>query len=225
MTEDCDNKVGLAELIGSFDCEQTAVRAVRLTPDSAYCLTAGSDKSVRLWNPHRQLLLQNFVGHNQEVLDAQGSPDNGNVVSGGVDRYVYVWDVLNGRPVRHFRSHMGPVQCVAYNHDGTILASGSLDCRVHLYDLRAHGRDPLQTLSEAKDSVHAVIMNDRQIITGSLDGRLRTYDLRVGQMTDDFVGAGVLSLVESQDKQCVLVSCMDACVRLVDKQNGQILSE
>lgn len=214
-----------ATLVKSFESEQSAIRSVRFTPDHAYCLTGGADKTIRLWNPFRGLLLQSFAGHNDQVLDAQGSPDNSNVASAGIDRFVYIWDVLTGRSIRYFRAHMAAVQCLAYHQDGSILASGSLDGRVHLYDLRAHGREPLQTLPEAKDNVQALVINEKQIISGSLDGRVRVYDLRVGQMYEDVVGAGVLSLTESEDKQCLLVSCMDACVRLLDKQNGQILSE
>ena len=38
--------------------------------DGNYCLTCGSDKSVKLWNPHSGLLLKTYMGHGQEVLDA-----------------------------------------------------------------------------------------------------------------------------------------------------------
>ena len=39
------------------------------TGDGNYCLTCGSDKTVKLWNPHTGLLLKTYVGHGQEVLD------------------------------------------------------------------------------------------------------------------------------------------------------------
>lgn len=41
--------------------------------DGNYCLTCGSDKSVKLWNPHSGLLLKTYMGHGQEVLDADRS--------------------------------------------------------------------------------------------------------------------------------------------------------
>ena len=41
--------------------------------DGNYCLTCGNDKSVRLWNPHSGLLLKTYMGHGQEVLDADRS--------------------------------------------------------------------------------------------------------------------------------------------------------
>jgi hypothetical protein len=47
---------------------------------------------------------------------------------------------------------------------------------------------PIQVLEDAKDSVTAVQIKNYEIITGSVDGKLRTYDLRAGQLSTDVVG-------------------------------------
>lgn len=57
-------------------CKQGAVRAVRFNVEGEYCLTCGSDKSVKLWNPYRGALLKTYSGHGYEVLDAQSSCDS-----------------------------------------------------------------------------------------------------------------------------------------------------
>lgn len=44
--------------------------------DGDYCLTCGSDKSIKLWNPYRGVLLKTYSGHGYEVLDAQSSCDS-----------------------------------------------------------------------------------------------------------------------------------------------------
>lgn len=43
---------------------------LKFTENGNYCLTCGSDKTVKLWNPHRQLLIKSYSGHGLEVLDA-----------------------------------------------------------------------------------------------------------------------------------------------------------
>ena len=60
-------------LTDSLDCDQGAVRAVRFNVDGNYCLTCGSDKSLKLWNPKRKLVLKTYTGHGYEVLDARGT--------------------------------------------------------------------------------------------------------------------------------------------------------
>lgn len=39
------------ELKKSFDCNQGAIRAVRYNVDGNYCLTCGSDRKIKLFNP------------------------------------------------------------------------------------------------------------------------------------------------------------------------------
>ena len=53
----------------SVACSQGAVRAVRYNVDGNYALTTGSDKSIKLWNPNRGVLIQTFGGTGNEVRD------------------------------------------------------------------------------------------------------------------------------------------------------------
>jgi WD40 repeat protein len=34
-----------------------------------YCLSCGQDKSIKLWNPHKGVLIKTYTGHGYEVLD------------------------------------------------------------------------------------------------------------------------------------------------------------
>ena len=38
--------------------------------DGNYCLTCGSDKTLKLWSPHKGLCIKTYMGHGAEVLDA-----------------------------------------------------------------------------------------------------------------------------------------------------------
>lgn len=81
-----------------------------MSVDGNYCITCGSDKSVKLWNPLRNLLLKTYIGHGYEVLDAQSSGDNSHICSGGMDKSVVLFDVSTGQAVRKFRDHAGKLQ-------------------------------------------------------------------------------------------------------------------
>lgn len=43
---------------------------IHIKVNGNYCLTCGSDKTVRLWNPHRGLLIKTYKGPGAEVFDA-----------------------------------------------------------------------------------------------------------------------------------------------------------
>lgn len=48
-------------------------------------MTAGADKTVKLWNPHRQICLNTYTGCGSELLDVCSSCDNATILAGGRD--------------------------------------------------------------------------------------------------------------------------------------------
>jgi hypothetical protein len=56
-----------------------------------------------------------------------------------------------------------------------------------LQDMRAVSRDPIQTLNDCKDSVTSLIVTPSEIVASSVDGRIRTYDLRNGRLVTDHI--------------------------------------
>lgn len=78
-----------------------------ITDDGNYCMTCGSDKSLKLWNPYNTTLLKTYNGHGYEVLDAQASCDNAQLCSCGMDKTIILWDVASAKMVRKYRQHAG----------------------------------------------------------------------------------------------------------------------
>lgn len=48
-------------------------------------MTAGGDKTVKLWNPYRQMCLNTYTGCGSELLDVCSACDNANILAGGRD--------------------------------------------------------------------------------------------------------------------------------------------
>ena len=70
----------------------------------------------------------------------------------------------------------------------TFLGEGSYDATVRLWDCKSQSTKPIQIFEEAKDSVSSVHVSGHEIAAGSVDGRVRLYDLRMGMMYVDVVG-------------------------------------
>ena len=64
-----------------------------------------------------------------------------------------------------------------------------------------------------------------EILVGSGDGRARLYDLRAGSLLTDTLGGSVSSVKFTRDGQCILASCVGGSLKLMDKTNGEMLSE
>ncbi|NXW25856.1 WDR83 protein, partial [Circaetus pectoralis] len=99
------------------------------------------------------------------------------------------------------------------------------DSTVRCWDCRSRRPDPVQVLDEAKDGISSVKVSDHEILSGSVDGRVRRYDLRAGQLYSDYIGSPITSICFSKDGQCALAASLDSTLRLLDKETGELLGE
>lgn len=247
-----------------LDHSSGSVHCARFTHDGAYCMTAGEDKTIRLWNPHKAdprivlpstsqiatssssgpqqaLCVQSYPGiHGYKVLDIAIATDKTKFASAGDDRTVYLWDVGSSRVIRRFQAHYQRTNTIMFNDDATVLFTGSYDKSVKCWDLRAqnNSRDPIETLDGSTDSITALAKTEHCILTASVDGAVRIYDLRKGCLQTDLISTDpITSLSVSDDGRMYLVACLEGSaansdknaprgvVRLLDLSSGQLFRE
>ncbi|MCJ1320913.1 hypothetical protein MMC15_006254 [Xylographa vitiligo] len=208
-------------------------------------LTGSSDRTIRLYNPLKAPpsalatdslttkptptspapgLIQTYSAHGYEVLDLAVSADNARFASVGGDRQVFLWDVATGRTLRRWAGHGGRVNAVAFGGPAQeVVVSGSFDATVRVWDAKSAATKPVQVFEDARDSVSSVAVVGWEIVAGSVDGKVRLYDVRMGVVYTDVVGYPVTSVCVTADGAAVLVSTLDSTVRLMDRANGQLL--
>lgn len=200
------------------------VLSVRFTRDGQYCLSTGKDRSVRLWNPYKQIHIMDYNGHGYEVRDVTIDADNSKFVSCGGDRQIFLWDVTTSRVIRKFRGHTSEVNSVCYSDNCNIFISGGYDQTVRAWDCRSRSVDPIQVMKVCKDSVMSVrCLENGDLLAGSVDGTIRRFDVRSGSVVTDLLHHAVTSVESSKDGRYTLASCMGGCVRLLDMKSGQLL--
>jgi mitogen-activated protein kinase organizer 1 len=156
------------------------------------------------------------------------SSDNERFASAGGDRTVFLWDVRSATTTRRFggnvHGHTSRINCVAFGGSGdSVLASGGFDTTVRVWDVKSQSTKPIQVLSEARDAVTCLVVKGHEIVAGSVDGRVRGYDLRMGRCVTDVVAGSVTSLDLTRDARAMLVGSLDSKLRLMDRDNGTLL--
>ncbi|KAM4056067.1 WD repeat domain-containing protein 83 [Hirsutella rhossiliensis] len=207
-----------------------------------YILTGSADRTVRLYNPFpsssvaeprkagvpQGRLIQTYAAHGYEVLSVDVAADNERFVSAGGDRAVFLWDVSAAVTTRRFggtaHGHSARINCVRFAGDGdSLVVSGGFDTTARVWDVRSRSLKPVQVLGEARDAVTALAVRGAEMVTGSVDGRVRGYDVRMGRCTTDVLGASVTSLGLTKDGRAALVGTLDSKVRLMDRDSGACL--
>jgi mitogen-activated protein kinase organizer 1 len=229
--------------------EAGAINAVRLTKDGNYLMIAGEDRTVSLYNPHKDdpnslpfelggedgprsaLKIKTYSGvHGHGINDIAISADNTKFASAGGDRALFLWDVGTGRVIRKIQGHSQKINAIDFNNDATVLMSASYDKTLCCWDLRSNMREPIQIMQDFTDSVTSIARTDYAILAGSVDGKIRTYDIRSGLLHADNLRDPIVSVTTSNDQKCSLSMCLSgtgatAGIRLVEILTGQLLQE
>ena len=80
------------ELLREFVGHEAVVRAVAITPDKRYVLTAGDDETARLWDVAKGEEIRQFAGHSEGIRAAAMSPDGRFVLTGSGDHTARLWN-------------------------------------------------------------------------------------------------------------------------------------
>jgi eukaryotic-like serine/threonine-protein kinase len=110
------------------------------SPNGYRIASAGTDKTVQVWDAATGGKAYTYHGHKDYVLAVAWSPDGryiasgGDDYTGGGDRTVQVWEAATGNLIYTFRDHTEAVSSVAWSPDGSRIASASYDKSVRVWD-------------------------------------------------------------------------------------------
>jgi WD40 repeat protein len=162
------------------------IRAVAISTDLRWVVTAGEDKMIRLYNlraryPAAEQLV--LCGHEGPIGALAVSGSGRLLVSGGYDGAARLWDLHAADPAAKpivLRGHQGWVDAVAFSPDDHWVATGSLDKTARLWDLTASNPAAASiVLSGHEGRIRAVAFtpDGRTVVTASLDRTARLWNL------------------------------------------------
>lgn len=236
------------------------IRALKFSHDGKYCISAGQDRTVRLWNPTRidpaytctpkeqspttcnhgsprpidsiphALPIQSYTDGHTHPVSSIDIDDTSTTIVSSSNKALVLTDVITKKMKRRYQNHTGLINTVTCSSGGSIFASGSYDGTVRIMDGRSFSTTPIQILSEATDSVSCVRILEEgnhaaEIVTTSVDGSVRTYDLRKGCIRIDSFGQDALTNIGfTSDWLCSAVSGLNGAIHVVERDTGALMN-
>lgn len=198
------------------------VNAVVFSPDGRTLISAGADKTIKVWDLSDGRVIRDLSGHTSFVNALAVSPDGQTLVSASADKTIKIWDLTTGQEERTLTGHGNFVNVLTISTDGQTLASAGADRLIRLWDLPT-GK-PLKTLSGHTGFINALLFSSdgQMVISGGADKIVKLWDVATGKEVRTLTGhTGFVNAVAIRSDGQVLASgSADRTIKLWDMATG-----
>lgn len=194
------------------------------SPDSS--LMAFRPKSdsaiIRLWNTVTGELCRTLGDHSSAVDRVVFSPDCQRLASIDEEWTITLWDITSGERLYSLDGD-GSWVCIAFSRNGTKLASSSGNL-VRVWDTKTGRLQQELKGHKSKITAMAFTADERFIVSGSIDAKVRIWDLATDTLSQTLQDCGAINqLAISSNGRFLVSGTLSQTIRLWDRDTEKLL--
>jgi tetratricopeptide (TPR) repeat protein len=166
----------LCRLLGPGPAE---VKGIATAPDGRYAVSAGLDKTVRVWDlsSAREIRHMEAVG---QLVALAVSPDGRRALTGGLEKTLQLWDLETGLELKRLVIDKS-INALAISPGGTFGLAGINDGSIRVIDMGSLRETRILTGHTAAVRSLAITRDGRRALSGGADATVRLWDLESGR--------------------------------------------
>lgn len=221
-------------LVRTLEGHLGGAHGLAMSADGRILISAGADKTVKMWDWERGELLRTFAAHEQAANGIAITPDGRFIVSVSSDRSLRVWDVETGQCLKSSERHTNSISRVALTPDGRTCITASRDGTMRVWDLKDGQavRTVERAIVAAGDTHYekfaitdvTVTRDAKFAISSSEEGKIVVWDLATWRPLRTLVGHAkpVWSIAVSEDGTNLYSASEDGTIKCWNLTTGTV---
>jgi WD40 repeat protein len=205
----------------AFGGHWKGVKAVAMTPDGKFVITAG-DNTLKRWNLEGQQVYV-IKDMTTTIMSADLDSSGRYIVAGEFNKTFKLYDALKGAKIADFRGHTDVAMTVCFNHDGSKIASASGNGNIRIWDRES--QVVLAQLNGQSQDIYSLAFSydGRYLASASKDKTINIYDLTTFKLIQTLKGHSnqVMDVEFTRDGLHLLSCSFDNSIRVWEVMTGK----